>query len=126
MTQSEIICVGCPLGCRVILTVGPDSRIESMVGNRCREGEKYVATEFQNPARVFTATVLTEGGDRRLLPVKTDRPVPKSRLKELSRAVARMRIKPTVRMGQKIVHDILGTGANLVSTGTLSAGKSAN
>ena len=120
MTKPEIICVGCPLGCRVTLTVGPDSHIESMVGNRCREGEKYVAAEFQNPARVFTATVLTEGDDRRLLPVKTDRPVPKSRLKELSRAVARMRIKPTVGMGQEIAHDILGTGANLVSTGTLS------
>ena len=76
MTKPEIICVGCPLGCRVTLTVGPDSHIESMVGNRCREGVKYVAAEFQNPARVFTATVLTESGDRCLLPVKTDRPVP--------------------------------------------------
>ena len=120
MTQPEIICVICPLGCRVALTVGPDSRIENMVGNRCQEGEKYVAAEFQNPARVFTATVLTQGGDRRLLPVKTDRPVPKTRLKELSRAAALIRVKPTVGMGQEIAHDILGTGANLVSTGTLS------
>jgi CxxC motif-containing protein len=119
MPQPEIICVGCPLGCRVTFMVGPDFHIKNMVGNRCREGVKYASAEFQNPVRIFTATVLTEGSSRRLLPVKTDRPVTKTLLKELMRVTARIRIKPPVEAGQEIVHDILGTGANLIATGTL-------
>ena len=119
MPQPEIICVGCPLGCRVTLTVSPDFQIENIVGNQCREGIKYAAAEFQNPVRIFTATVLAEGSSRRLLPVKTDRPVPKTLLQELMRVVAHIRIKPPVEMGQEILHDILGTGANLIATGTL-------
>jgi CxxC motif-containing protein len=114
----EIICIGCPLGCRVTLKIGPDSQIENMVGNRCKEGKKYVTAEFQSPVRFFTSTILVEGG-RRVLSVKTDMPVPKNQLKELARFVARIKVRPPVEMGQEIVHDILGKGANLVSTGTL-------
>lgn len=118
MPQTEITCIGCPLGCRVTLTVSPDGNIENLTGNQCKEGTKYVTAEFQNPVRVFTAAVLTEGGGR-LLSVRTDKSVSKSRLKELMCAVAKVRVKPPVKMGQEIVHDILGTGANLVSTSTL-------
>jgi CxxC motif-containing protein len=118
MSQSEIICIGCPMGCRVTLKIGPDFHIENIVGDRCKEGEKYVTAEFRNPVRIFTSTVLTEGSHR-LLSVKTDRPIHKSQLNALARAVARIKVKPPVEMGQEIVHNILGTGANLVSTGTL-------
>jgi CxxC motif-containing protein len=101
-----------------MLKIGPDFHIENITGNRCKEGKKYVAAEFRSPVRVFTSTVLTEGRNR-FLSVKTDRPVHKSQLKELARAVARIKARPPVEMGQEIVHDILGTGANLISTGTL-------
>ena len=118
MPQQEITCIGCPLGCRVTLKVGPGGEIENLSGNQCKEGKKYVTAEFQDPVRVFTATVLTEGSSR-LLSVRTDKPVSKNQLEELMRAIAKIRIKLPVKMGQEIVHDILGTGANLVSTGNL-------
>jgi CxxC motif-containing protein len=106
MAQSEIICIGCPSGCRVTLKISHDNRIEEMVGNRCKEGKKYIAAEFRSPVRVFTSTVLT-AGSRPFLSVKTDRPVHKDQLKELARVVAQMRVKPPVEMGQGIVHDIM-------------------
>jgi CxxC motif-containing protein len=112
----DIICIGCPLGCRVTLKIDSDSQIEDMVGNRCKEGKKYVATEFRNPVRFFTSTIPVEGS-RRLLSVKTDKPIPKSQLNDLARFVARIKVKPPVEMGQEIVHSILGTDTNLVSTG---------
>lgn len=119
MPSPEIICVGCPLGCRVTLTISPDSEIQNMVGNQCREGKKYIMAEFQKPMRIFTATVLTEGSSRRLLSVRTDRPVPKTMLRDLMREVARIRIKPPVKMGQNIVPNILKIGTNIVATGSL-------
>jgi CxxC motif-containing protein len=117
MPQAEIICTGCPLGCRVTLKVSPEGTIESLTGNQCKEGKKYVTAEFQNPVRVFTAAVLTDGGGR-LLSVRTDKPVPKNQFRELMRSIAKVRVKPPVKPGQEIVHDIMGTGSNLVSTGT--------
>ena len=114
----EIMCIGCPLGCKVTLKISSGFQIESMVGNRCKEGKKYVTAEFRSPVRVFTSTILTESG-RRVLSVKTDRPVHKDQLKELARFIAHTKVKPPVEIGQEIIHDILETGANLVSTGTL-------
>ncbi len=115
MMQPTIICVGCPFGCKVTLTISPDLQIEGMVGNRCGEGKKYITSEFRSPVRVFTSTVLIEGSYR-MLPVRTDRPVHKDRLKELSHVVAQLRVKPPIEMCQEIVHDILSTGVNLIAT----------
>lgn len=119
MTQPEIVCIGCPMGCRVTLKVGPDLQVKGMAGNRCHQGKKYVLAEFTNPVRVFTSTVLTEGG-RRVLPVKTDRPVHRTKLKEIARFLAELRVKPPVKIGQVIARDVLGTGANLIATRSLS------
>ena len=114
----EIICTLCPLGCRVTLKVSDKGEIESLTGHQCKEGKEYVTAEFKSPVRVFTATVLTGGGGR-LLPVRTDKPVPKSQLKELMQAIAKVRVEPPVRIGQEIIHNILGTGANLVASSSL-------
>ena len=119
MPEQEIICIGCPLGCRVTLKLSAGGEIESMIGNQCKEGKKYVTDEFKSPSRVFTATVFVEGGGR-LLPVRTDRPVPKSRLKELTPAIAGVRVKQPVKLGQEIIHNVLGTGANLIATGSIA------
>ena len=118
MPLREIICIGCPLGCHVTLRVSDDGEVEDMTNHKCKEGRKLVVDEFKSPVRVFTATVLIEG-KHGLLPIKTDKPVLKSRLKELMYFIARVRVKPPVRIGQEIAHNILGTGANLVSTRTL-------
>jgi CxxC motif-containing protein len=119
VTLREIICIGCPLGCHVMLTLGQDGGITNVSGNQCKEGRKLAIAELQHPERVLTTSVLTEDSRRRLLPVRTDRPVPRHRLPEIIRATANIRVKPPVKVGQEIAHDILGTGANLISTGTL-------
>jgi CxxC motif-containing protein len=119
MIQREIVCIGCPLGCLVNLKITHDGKVESLTGNQCKKGHDYALTEFQHPERVLTATVLTEISHRRLLSVRTDKPVSKDKLKEIMRAISRIRVKPPVRMGQEIAHNILGTEANLISTGKL-------
>jgi CxxC motif-containing protein len=115
MAKHEITCIGCPLGCVVTLEVNDAGEVESVNGNGCKEGENYSIAEFRNPMRIFTTVLLIEHGGH-LLPVKTDRPVPKGRLKDLARAAAKIKVKPPVRAGQEIVQNILGTGANLIST----------
>ena len=118
MSEQKVICIGCPLGCHVTLTVDSDGNISDIAGNQCKEGKRHASTEYLHPERVLTATVLAEGLGNRLLPVRTDKPVPRSQLKEIMLAIAKVKVKPPVSVGQEIVHDILGTGANLIATGT--------
>jgi CxxC motif-containing protein len=116
MTHKEIVCIGCPLGCLVKINLEANGSISSFTGNQCQKGQEYAAAEFQHPVRVLTATVLTEGSQRRLLAVRTDKPVSKEKLKEIMRLTAHIRVKPPVKVGQKITSNIAGTGANLKST----------
>lgn len=118
MAEQLLICIGCPLGCHVKLKVSDKCEIETLKGNECKEGKEYVIAEFKAPVRIFTATLFAEGGGR-LLPVRTDKPVHKSQLKELMQALAKLRVEPPVKTGQVIIHNILGTGANVVATGSL-------
>lgn len=118
MAEQEIICIGCPLGCHVLLRVSEKGEIESLTGNECKEGKEYVTAEFRSPVRIFSTTILIEGGDH-LLPVRTDKPIHKNKLKELMRAVSKVRVNPPVKMGEVLIYNILGTGANLIATGSL-------
>jgi len=118
MAEQTIICIGCPLGCNVTLKIDKKGEVEGLTGNQCKEGREYVIAEYQAPVRIFTATVLTETAGR-LLPVRTDKPVHKGQLKELMGAVAKLRMAPPVKAGQVLVHNILGTGANLIASGNI-------
>jgi CxxC motif-containing protein len=117
MPEIDITCTVCPLGCRVTVKSDAEGNIESLSGNECKRGKEYVTSEFSNPVRVLTTTLLTEGSGRPL-PVRTDKPVPKGRLKEIMKATAGIRVKPPVRVGQEVVHDVLG-GVNLIATGNI-------
>jgi CxxC motif-containing protein len=119
MKKKMIICTGCPLGCHMKFTLSPDGNMDKVYGNQCPQGKKHALIEFSHPARVLTSTVLTEGSSRHLLSVRTDEPIPIEKLEEVMRAIAGIRVKPPVKSGQEIVHNILGTGTNLVSTGSL-------
>jgi CxxC motif-containing protein len=118
VTEQQIICIGCPLGCTVTLKIDEKGNIETLTGNQCKEGRMYVVAEFQSPVRIFTATVLTEKG-MRLLPVRTDKPVHRGQLRELMRVTAKLRVVPPIEAGQILVHNVLGTGANLITSGSI-------
>jgi CxxC motif-containing protein len=86
---------------------------------QCKQGEKYALQELKSPKRVLTATVRTEGSVRRLLPVRTTVPIPKEMLKECITFLSGIRAKPVLKIGAVIVHNILGTGVDVVCTDSL-------
>jgi CxxC motif-containing protein len=119
MSEHTVICVGCPLGCHITADVNDSGQVANIRGNQCPKGVDYAMAELTHPERVLTATVLTEGAGRPLLPVKTDKAVGRDQLSPIMCSLTPIRVKPPVKMGQEIVHNIAGTGANLISTGTL-------
>ena len=118
MPEQDVICIVCPLGCRgkVIRSETGDVTFE---GYGCKEGKKYAKSEATEPVRILTATILTESKIRPLLPVRTDKAIPKKKLKECMTVLAQVKARLPVRVGQVIIPDILGTGADVISTGEI-------
>jgi CxxC motif-containing protein len=114
MKDQEIICIQCPLGCHGRVTTDETNKVVTFEGYECKEGKKYAESEALEPLRILTATVITESKIRPLLPVKTNKAIPKNKLKQCMRVLARVRAKPPVSMGHVIVPNILDTGADIV------------
>lgn len=116
MTEEKIICIGCPSGCLVTLKLDDKDDVVSIADAKCKEGRRYVLEEFHNPARVLTATVLTERSTHPLLPVRTNKPIPKSMLADAMLVLAHARAKPPLKLGQVVIPDLLGVGTDLIAT----------
>ena len=56
MEKRELICIGCPLGCPVTVSM-EEGRVLSVTGNTCKRGDDYARKEVTNPTRIVTSTV---------------------------------------------------------------------
>jgi CxxC motif-containing protein len=117
--ETELICIICPLACHVVVSADDSGNILDVAHHQCKEGREYAMAEYRFPARVLTTTLLTAGASRPLLPIRSSQPIPKTRLREVMVSLSEMRIKPPVKMGQVVVGNIAGTGADMVSTDEL-------
>ena len=117
--ETEIICIICPLACRVTVNIDEEGTIISANNYLCKEGGKYAIAEYKFPGRILTTTILTEDSSCKLLPVRTSGPVPKERLMEVMYFLSQIKVKPPVTIGQVILPDIRNTGVDLVSTDEL-------
>ena len=60
MTRN-LTCIVCPLGCS--LEVELDGKnVVSVSGNTCKRGEGYAVSEFTNPVRNISSTIVTDKG----------------------------------------------------------------
>ncbi len=110
--ENAVICTICPNGCRMLVT-GEEGNYE-VSGNLCKRGVQYAINEMTKPSRTLTTTVL--GSDGSLIPVKSDKPIPKELLAEAVEIINKKTLVLPVEMGQVVVEDIVGTGANIVCT----------
>jgi len=115
----EIICIECPLACRVKLTLDDVGKISEFADYQCKIGKKYAEQEYKSPQRVLTGTVRTEGSIRPLLPVRSNKPIPKDILTDCMSVLADVRVRPVLNIGDIVIRNILGTGANLIATDDL-------
>lgn len=111
--MKELICIVCPKGCLLQVDENNDFAV---IGQGCSRGAAYGRTEMTNPTRVVTSTVCIEGAPYRRCPVKTDRAVPKGSVFQVMEEIAKVRLKAPVMVGQVLVKNICGTGADLVAT----------
>lgn len=111
--MKNLICIVCPKGCH--LQVDEDNGY-AVTGNSCPRGAEYGKTELLHPTRVLTSTVRVDGGLHRRLPVKTTAPIPKELLFQAMEALNGVTLTAPVTVGQVVIHDLLGTGVDVVAT----------
>ena len=116
----NITCIECPVGCSLKVDV-ENHRVVKVEGHKCPKGEKYAVTEIENPVRVLTSTVLAQGLPVKMVPVKTDIPIPKEHMLEAMEEIKKMRINEPVEAGDVVKDNFLGLGVRLVATRSVRA-----
>ena len=109
----ELTCIVCPKGCQLKVEL-EDKKIVSVTGYTCKRGVAYAEAECTAPMRTLTTTAAVEGGG--VVPVKTDKTIPKELLFEAMKAVNEARVPKDAKLGYVVIENLLGTGANIVTT----------
>ncbi len=118
----KLICIACPLGCRLKVEYNEKEPKEENIkvsGNKCPKGEVYGKEEILAPKRVVTATAYIESKIQKRLPVKTSMPIDKNLIFNLLKDIYRLKLKPPIKIGDKIIKNYKNTGIDIVATYTL-------
>ena len=112
--KKEIICTVCPRGCHIQVE-GEGDKILSVEGQGCKRGLEYASAEFAHPVRILTTLVkLDDQND--LLPVRSNKPVPKEKLFDCMEVIRAATVKAPVNRYDVVVANICGTGVDIVAT----------
>ena len=109
-----IRCIVCPTGCQIqAISKGSDIAFE---GYTCERGLEYAKQEFYEPKRILTTTIRVEDGFLPLIPVRTDKPILKDKLREALNEIAKTVVKAPVKMGDILIENILELDSNVIAS----------
>ena len=112
--KSELICITCPMGCRLSISGSLDNLI--VEGNKCKRGIAYASDELTNPTRMICSTVKISGGIHEVVPVKTDRAIPEKYKFKIMELINGVEVQSPVEMGDVVLENVFDTGVNVVVT----------
>jgi len=113
--KKKFICIICPNGCEIEVRYS-EKGIEKVSGNLCERGLDYVKKELFSPERSVTSSVEVRNGSLPLVSVKTSKPIPKEKIFAVMNEIAGIEVEAPIRIGDVIVKDVLGTGADIIAT----------
>lgn len=112
--SKDIRCILCPTGCLIhVKSINGEFIIE---GHSCKRGEEYSREEFIAPKRILTTTMRIENGFLPLIPVRSDKPILKGKLKETLKEIARSKPKAPIKMGDVLIENVLGLNVNIIAS----------
>jgi CxxC motif-containing protein len=115
MEKKELTCIGCPMGCALLVELGDDGGIK-VTGSSCKIGDNYAIKECTNPTRILTTTLSVTGGAYPRVSVKTERDIPKSKIFSCLEAIKGLTLEAPVHIGDIVYENIENTGVNIVAT----------
>lgn len=115
MEKKELICIGCPLGCRLLVTIEDDQSM-TVTGNTCPRGEQYAKKELTNPTRIVTTSLPVLDGHLMQVSCKTASDIPKGKIKDCMKAIKNVKVNAPIKIGDVLVVNVADTGVDLVAT----------
>ena len=113
MTRN-LTCIVCPRGCQLVAELDEAGAVLSVTGNTCPRGKQYAIDECTHPMRTVTSTARTSDGG--VVPVKTDRTIPKELMFDCMKQINQAVVSLPARIGDVVIENLLGTGAKVVVT----------
>lgn len=115
MEKKDLICIGCPLGCPLTVSMEQGNVLE-VAGNTCPCGEAYARKECTNPTRIVTSSVRVKHGSLPMVSVKTASDIPKDKIMECMRILKDINIEAPVAIGDVIFENAASTGVDIIAT----------
>ena len=110
----NLTCIVCPKGCQLTVELDDNKKVISVEGATCKRGVEYANNECTNPMRTVTSTVAVKGGG--VVPVKTDRTIPKGVVFECMKLINAAVVAEDTPIGTVVIENLLDTGANVITT----------
>jgi CxxC motif-containing protein len=117
----EIVCIVCPMGCRMGVEFSSGGEAIGVTGNTCGRGRAYALSEATSPKRTLPTTVRIKNAFLPRLPVRTASPIPKEALLPSMEEIRRIEVSAPVSMGEVIMENVAGTGIALLASRSMSA-----
>ena len=118
VNKRNLTCIICPKGCSLVVDFNEDGSIKEITGNACKRGVTYATTECTHPTRTITSTMRCADGS--VVPVKTNRAVPKELMFEVMKKINSTTVEGEVKIGDVVISAVCGTEADVVITGSKS------
>lgn len=109
--MKELICIICPRGCH--LTVDDELNVS---GNTCPRGAVYAKQELTHPTRTLTSTVPVVSKTEAMLPVKSNKPLPKEKIFDAMEVINKTCVKAPIKIGDVVIKNIFGLDVDIVAT----------
>ena len=113
--KKDIICTVCPRGCNIVVE-GEGNVVTLVEGYGCKRGLTYATNEFISPVRILTTLVKIDGVENELLPVRSNNPIPKTKIFDCMDVIKAVSVKAPIKRYDVIVKNICDTGVDIVAT----------
>ncbi len=110
----KLTCIECPMSCALSVDI-ENCKAVKISGNKCPKGETYAVSEIENPLRILTSAVVCENLPLKMLPVRTNNPIPKTMLMGGMNEIKKIRIKKPVAAGEVLIKNFLGLNTDLIA-----------
>ena len=115
MEKRELTCIGCPMGCPLVVEM-ENGEVVSVTGNTCNRGDVYARKEVTNPTRIVTSSVRIKGGAVAAVSCKTASDIPKGKIFDIARELKNVEVTAPVHIGDVLVTNVAGTGVDVIAT----------
>jgi len=112
---ARITCIICPSGCQLTVMERPDGTLE-VVGATCKRGMEYAAQEYREPKRMLITTMRVDGGALPVVPVRSNRELPKERIFDAVEHVSHIALRAPIKMGTVVVPNLLNLGVDVIAS----------